>query len=60
MYYKGMESLELQIVLEFCSLGLPVTKDVKSGKGMWIMRETRQNKHSSFQYVLVLYLEYVK
>ena len=56
MYYKGMESLELQIVLEFCSLGLPVTKDVKSGKGMWIMRETRQNKHSSFQYVLVLYL----
>lgn len=35
MYYKGKESLfELPIALEFRSLGLAMTKDVKGGKGM--------------------------
>lgn len=60
MYYKGKESLfELQIALEFSSLGLAMTKDVNGGKGMWTMKETCRNKHCSFQDVLVMYLEYV-
>ena len=34
--------------LELRSLGLPTTNDVKSGKGMWTIKELHQSKHCSF------------
>lgn len=58
MYYKEMENLlKLKIVLELRNLGLPPTNDVKSGKGMWTIKEICQNRHCSFQGILVIYLE---
>lgn len=47
-------------VLQLRNLGLPTTNDVKSGKGMWTMKEIYQSKHQSFQDKLMIYSECVK